>query len=321
MSDSGEIRTWSTAPVGKTAEGDGHVTRVHLGGGPTTALTLALLLLGCGQESPKNRPLSYWADPKNVEGDKCVAVTAQAILKSGLPHPNRTIEVVTDSVGQSHERVKTVDVWVGPHRYVLPANLVRDNGAYEVNHPRRFWKLGGSLPNFWPSGEPGPVVDGMGSMVDVTIRCSVDPAYMASYGKGYRSNAEGIEKVRQKYEEHRRSGSYPGTVTVSVREDLQMTEVLYDRDQEANGRRLWEASYWPLDRELKGADGSVSSIGCAYVRHDTQKRYGGVGWRCSAGLRLSPEAMVTIEIYVSQLQHMPTVFDQVRHVLETSRKD
>lgn len=304
-----------------TAKGDGQVTRMYRGVGRTAALTLALLLLGCGQEPPKDRPLSYWADPKNVEGDECVAVTAQAIMKSGLPYPNRTIEVVTDSAGQTQERVKTVDVWVGPHRYLLPAKLVSDNGAYEKNHPRRFWNLGGSLPHFWPAGEPGPVVDGMGSMVDVSIKCSVDPAYVASYGKGYRSNAEGIEKVRQKYEEQLRvSTQYPGTVTVSVREDLQMTEVLLDRKEEANGRRFWEASYWPLDRELKGPSEGVSGIGCT-IRHDVQKRYGGRGWRCTSAFRLSPQASVSIDIYVSQLPHMPSIFDQVRQVFESSKQN
>jgi hypothetical protein len=288
---------------------------------------LLAALCACGKEPPREpRPLSHWADPKNVEGDECVAVTAQAILKSGLPYPSRTTEVITDNAGQTQERIKAVDVWVGPHRYVLPAKLVRDDGAYEKNHPRRFWKLGGSLPRFWPAGEPGPVVDGMGSMVDVTIKCSVDPSYMASHGKGYRSNAEGIEKVRLKYEDNIRilapERRAKASVTVSVREDLRMTEVLFDRaGTYTTGQPMWEASYWPIDRELKGPDGGVSGIGCVNVRHDIEKRYGGVGWRCSAGFSLSPEASVSIEVYVSQLHHMPAIFDQVRQVFESSKQD
>lgn len=283
-------------------------------------------LLGCEKPAhPNDQSLSYWADPKNEPGDPCVAATAQAILKSGLPYPHFQGEEITKPDGTKEMRAKTVDVWVGPTRFVLPAKLVRDNGAYARNHPRRFWQLGGSLPHFYPVGEPGPVVDGMGSMVDISIVCSVEPDYVASWRQeGYLSNADGIEKAKTRYETELHRG-YKGKpqakVTVNRRDDLGMMEILFERGGVYNdGQPMWEASYWPLNAELKGPTGSVSGIGCK-TRHDPEKRYGKVGWRCGAGMRLTPEAGVSIEIYVSQIQHMPVVYEQVKQLFINAQQN
>lgn len=289
-----------------------------------TGMFVIAALVGCKKaEDEYQRPVTYWADPKQAKGeDACVYATAQAILKSGLPYPHFGTETVQLDDGKAVQRNTTVDVWVGSTRFALPAKLVQSNVAYPTNRPERYWKLGGSLPHFWPAGEPGPEVDGMGSTVDITIRCSVEPAYVASWGKGYQSNAEGIEKAKQNYEKQLKDEPrYPGTVTVSVREDLGMTEVLLDRDQEANGRRYWEASYWPLTKELKGPSGNVSGIGCDNVRHDVQKRYGNRGWRCGVAMRITPEAVVSIDIYVSQLRHLPAIFEQVRQLFESAKRN
>lgn len=287
-------------------------------------LSLSVFLLSVLPKGPVdeyNQPLRYWADPQQAKDqDPCVYATAQAIIKSGLPYPNFGIETIQRPDGTQATRNSTVDVWVGNTRFVLPAQLVSSNGAYPLNRPERFWTLHGSLPHLWPVGEPGLMVDGMDSMVDVTIKCSVRPDYVASWGKGYRSNAEGIEKVKQQYEQQLKNNpKYPGTVTVSVRKDLGMIEVLLDRAQEAKGRRFWEASYWPLDKELKGLDGSVSSIGCN-TRHDVKKRYANISWRCQFGLSLAPHATAHVDIYVSQIQFAPTIFEQVRQLFEAAQQ-
>jgi hypothetical protein len=277
-------------------------------------------LVGCKKvQDPSDKPVSFWADPKNgADSDPCTHATAQAIVKSGLPYPRVTIDETKGADGRAQRHVKTVDVWVGSTRFVLPGELVQDNGMYAKNHPMRFWKLSGTLPNFYPRGQPGPVVDGMGAMVDVTIRCSVEPTYVASWGKGYRSNNEGMEKVKAQYEKALTADPrYPGTVTVSVRNDIGMTEVLLDRQQEANNRRFWEASYWPLVGELVDRSGSVSGIRCT-IRNDPSKRYGSVGWRCTSSLGLTPEATASIDIYVSQIQHMPAVYEQVKELFINS---
>jgi hypothetical protein len=144
----------------------------------------------------------------------------------------------------------------------------------------------------------------------------MDAKYVDSWGQGYRSNAEGMEKVKAKYErELSEQPQFPGRVTVNRRDDIGMIEVLLDRDREANGRRFWQATYWPIDRELKGPDGTVSSIGCA-TRHDPEeKRYGNQGWRCAASIRLAPHSWAHIDVYVSQLKHMPAIYDQVKQLL------
>lgn len=285
-------------------------------------IVLLLVLTACGKPThPDERPVSFWADPNNgLDTDPCTHATAQAIVKSGLPYPNFTTYEAIGPSGQPEQRIKTVDVWVGSTRFVLPGSVVRDNGMYAKNHPMRFWGMSGALPHFYPAGDPGPVVDGMGPMVDVTIRCSVDPAYVAAWGKGYRSNEEGIARVKEQYEKQLKDDPrFPGTVSVSIRDDLGMTEVLMDRYQEANGRRFWEASYWPLKGELKSLSGGVSSIGCA-IRHDPEKRYGKVGWRCQSSMSLTPQASASIDIYVSQIQHMPAIYEQVKQVFINAKQ-
>jgi hypothetical protein len=295
------------------------------------ALSSVMVLAGlAGCQKPVeeyNQPLTYWADPKQAKGqDGCVYATAQAILKSGLPYPRIGTETIQLADGRQETRNTTVDVWVGNTRFVLPAKLVKSDGGYPTNRPERYWKLGGSLPHFWPAGEPGPNVDGMGSMVDITIRCSVEPAYVASWGKGYLSNAEGIEKVHQKYLDNikilapeRRDKA---SVTTNVRQDLGMTEVLFDRaGVYTDGQPQWEASYWPLSKELKGPSGNISGVGCDNVRHDILKRYGNRGWRCGVAIRITPEAVVSIDIYVSQLQHLPAIFEQVRQLFESAKQN
>lgn len=269
-----------------------------------------------------SQPLSYWADPQQAKDqDPCVYATAQAIIKSGLPYPNFGIETIQRPDGTQATRNSTVDVWVGNTRFVLPAQLVSSNGAYPLNRPERFWTLHGSLPHLWPAGEPGPVVDGMGSMVDITIRCSVRPEHVASWGKGYRSNAEGIEKVKRQYEQRLKNNQHtPGRVTISVRQDLGMTEVLLDRMQEkAKGRHAGEVGYWPINKELKGPSGDVVGIGCD-TQHDVQKRYENMKWRCRTTLPITPEATALIDIYITQLQHAPTIFEQVRQLFEAAQQ-
>lgn len=254
---------------------------------PVTKLATAIcisalgLLAACEKTiNPNDLPVSYFADPKNIGdrngNDPCSVASAQAILKSGLPYPHFTTYETTGRGGKPELRNKTVDVWVGSTRLVLPAELVRDNGMYAKNHPRRFWGLSGALPHFYPAGDPGPVVDGMGPMVDITIVCTIDPDKVASWGKGNRSNEEGIDSVKKRYEEdlkQRGQDKWPlAKVSVSRRADLEMTEVLYERGGIYNDNQpMWEANYWPLKIELKGPSGEVSSIGCT-TRHDPQKR-------------------------------------------------
>lgn len=285
-------------------------------------LASLLLLTSCSRPvNPNDRPVSYWADTTQTEDtDPCIKATARAIMKSGLPYPNLPTYDAISTAGQPEKRIKTVDVWVGSTRFVLPGEVVSDNGMYPANHPARFWYLRGSLPNFYPAGEPGPAVNGMGAMVDVRIRCSVAPAYVATWGKGPKSNEDGIALARRHYEKQLRDDPrFPGTVTVSIREDLTMTEVLLDRYEEANGRRFWEATYWPLRSDLRSSDATVGGIGCT-TRHDVEKRYGRIGWRCSSAIRLSPEAIAVIEIYVSQIQHMPEIFEQLNLLFTKTKK-
>ena len=88
-----------------------------------------------------------------------------------------------------------------------------------------------------------------------------------------------------------------------------------DRGSKVPGRRSWEASYWPINGELKGPDGAASGIRCQ-TRHDpVEHRYGKVGWLCRAGMRVTPHASASIQIYVSQIQQMPAIFEQVKQLL------
>lgn len=276
------------------------------------------------QVNPNDLPVSYWADPKSLKEDgfgyanACSLASAQAILKAGLPFPNYGTEDELAADGKTvQQRIKTVDVWLGGTRFVFPAALVSSSG-YPAHNPNRFDGLQGTLPHFYPKGPPAPVKDGMGAMVDVKFVCSMDPNYVN--GKPYQSNEEAIERVVSRYQESARSPVAPGVVTVSVREDLGMTEVLLDRGSEAHNQRYWEATYFPIDRELRSSIGGISAIVCR-IRHDpTHKRYGGVGHTCSSSIRMVPHARASITIYVSHLEHMPSIFDQVQQVILNAKK-
>lgn len=272
-------------------------------------------------------PVSYWADPKSIKedsfghADACSLASAQAIVKAGLPFPNYGTQDELAADGKTiNQRIKTVDVWLGGVRFVFPAELV-SSGGYPAHNPNRFNGLHGTLPHFYPKGPHAPVKDGMGAMVDVKFVCSMEPSYV-NY-KGYQSNEEGIQKVIAMYDTHhlKMNPTMPGTITVIRRDDLGMTEVLLDRGNEANNQRQWQASYWPLNRELKDAAGAVSSINCR-TRNDPnpQRRYGGVGHTCSAGITMTPNAHAGISIYVSHLDQMPGIFDQVQQVIINAKK-
>lgn len=277
---------------------------------------VAAALLGCGKpENPDDYPVSHWLK----DGEDCTRAAAAAIMKSGLPFPNFGTEELPGSasgVQPPKRRITTVDMWLGPTRLVIPAKVAYSNGAYPQHHPRRYEGLRGSLPSFYPPGPPGAEIDGMGSMVDVNFKCWMDEKYAALWGKGYQSNAEGIEKVKAQYEKQLQElPQYPGDVTVNRREDIGMIEVLMDRRIEANGQRSWEASYWPISGELKGLAGSVSGIKCQ-TRHDAaEHRYGKVGWRCTSSMEVTANATAEIQIYVSQIQQMPAIFEQVKQLL------
>lgn len=294
----------------------------------TTKSTFGLILLaclcastlqGCKAENPNDLPVSHYLK----DDEDCTRASAAAILKAGLPYPNYgTVDEPRAASGVlPKRRIKTVDLWLGDVRFVIPAEVATTNPGYAEHHPRRFQRLGGALPNFYPPGPAAQVVDGMGPMVDVQFKCSMDPKYAATWGKGYRSNEEGIAAVKARYEEElRKDPRFPGTVTVNRREDIGMIEVLLDRYREANGQHWWEASYWPIDRELKGPSGAVSGIKCQ-IRHDPeQRRYGRRGWPCTASMSLTPNATAQIDIYVSHIQHMPAIYEQVKQLLLNAKQ-
>ena len=291
------------------------------------AMLLLAGLVGCEKPvNPNDLPVSHWADPKTIDtayGDACSVASAQAIVKSGLPFPNYGTKDELAADGKTiTKRITTVDYWLGGTRFVFPAELTYDSGSYPERNPNRYRALRGSLPNFYPKGEPAPVKDGMSAVVDVRFVCSMEPSFAASWGKGYQSTEDGIQKRKAEYEQQLKTDpTYPGTVTVSLREDIGMTEVLLDRLKEANGQRFWEASYWPLKTELKGIAGNVSSIRCE-TRNDPlpEKRYGKRGWTCSSGMRMTPNVSASIEIYVAHIEQMPRIYEQVKQVIANAKK-
>ncbi len=290
------------------------------------SLTACLVLSGCDEPINRNDLLvSHWADPKTIGADgfgyadSCSVASAQAIVKSGLPFPNYGTKEEVSADGKTiNKRITTVDFWLGGVRFVFPAEIA-SSGSYPAHNPNRYNGLQGTLPHFYPKGNPAPVKDGMGAMVDVKFVCSMDPKFAAS--RGYQSNADGMQKVKAAYEVRARNKDYPGSVTVSARQDLGMTEMLLDFAAEAHGQRGWEATYWPLKRELKDMQGDVSSIACQ-IRNDPeqQKRYGNRGWRCTSSMRITPYVYATIAIYVSHLEQMPSIYDQVQQVIINARK-
>lgn len=285
-------------------------------------LLLLLLMAGCEKSINSNDlPVSYWADPKSIEedgfgyADACSVASAQAIVKAGLPFPNYgTKDELTADGKTIKKRITTVDFWLGGERFVFPAEIA-SSGSYPAHNPNRYNGLQGTLPYFYPKGEPAKVKDGMGAMVEVKFICSMKPRFTAR--KGYKSNEEGIQKAKAAYEKKLiDSPDYPGTVTVNTREDLGMTEVLLERQ-----KLQWEATYFPLNRELRYSDDGVVGIGCQ-IRNDPEsnKRYGGRGYTCSSGIWITSYVSAIISIYVSHLDQMPSIHDQVQKVIIDAKK-
>jgi hypothetical protein len=273
--------------------------------------------------NPNDLPVSYWAtaEPHKVSGSTdCSVASAKAILKSGLPYPNYgTVDEISKGDVTIRKRIKTMDVWLGGTRFVFPVEIVR-TGGYPERNPNNVRGLGGTLPHFYPKGEKAVDKDGMGAMVDVSFSCSMQPERTESWGKRYRSNAEAIDAAKKEYERSlARNPSMPGTVTVRVRDDLDMTEILMEVGSRPHG--FWEATYVPLHTELRGLDGGVSRIVCR-TRHQPSPNltYGAGGKRCGSGIRITPQTTAVIEIYVSHLEEMPNVFEQVKQVIINAKK-
>jgi len=278
-------------------------------------LIIITTLSGCERENLNDKPLSYWIDYH----DSCVSGMAKAISESGLPYPYKT--VVNEKTGKEEQRAYAKDLWLGAERYVIPIEYASTRDAYSKSHPYRHMALsGGSLPNYYPAGPRAGVKDGMASRVDVRFQCSMDESYEKSVG--YRSNEEGIRDYTKRMQE-RADGmnkvrkSTAAHVSVSVRDDLAMTEVLYEKGITDSS---WMAGYLPLDNKMISFDGSVSSIDCD-KRHDpVERRYGNRGWRCASALRVNKNVSAIIEIYVSHLPAMPAIHQQVKQLLMDSKQ-
>lgn len=295
-------------------------------------VSVCLMLIACKpRPSPNDLPVSYWADPKSIGADglgyadECSVISAQAILKSGLMFPNFGVRNEIDKDGVTvRKRIKTVDYWIGGQRFVFPAELAV-SGNYPLHNPHRYKALAGTLPNFYPKGPSAPLRDGMAPMVDVQFICSTEKNFTDKWGEGFQSNESGISAAVARYEASSKSAAPTNRtrqeITVASRDDLQMTEVLYDRGGiYSDGQPMWEASYWPMRRELRDGSGGVNGISCQ-SRNDPEKtkRYGGRAWRCTSVMSITPYVAATIGIYVSHLEHMPTVYDQVQNVINNAK--
>jgi hypothetical protein len=286
------------------------------------AAILALGLLGACEKpiNPNDLPVSYFADPKNI-GDSngnepCSVASAQAILKSGLPYPNYGTKDELASDGTTiNKRITTVDHWLCGTRFVFPSELGLING-YPEHHPSRHQGLEGRLPNFFPYGLPAENIDGVNNRVIVRFNTSMESEFSANWGHPPRSINEGIEAAKAKYEEMlKTSPDYPGTVTISFREDLGMTEILLERRNLTS-----EASYFPKI-ELKGFSERLSPIACG-IRHEQKpaKRDEGNRGICSAFMQINPNVTGVIRIYVSHLAQMPSIYNQVKKVIIEAKK-
>jgi hypothetical protein len=165
----------------------------------------------------------------------------------------------------------------------------------------------------------------MSAMVDVQISCSMEPSFVDLWGKGPRTNEAGVQAAKSAYDENAaKFGSTrqrPPRTSIGRRDDIGMVEVLYERGGTyTDGQPMWEATYFPLTGELKRPDGTVAGIACS-TRHDgTLARYGSRGWRCSSAMHVTPNIFANVEIYVAHVQHMPTVFEQVKQLLMTAKQ-
>ncbi|MDF2445813.1 MAG: hypothetical protein K0S46_1049 [Moraxellaceae bacterium] len=247
----------------------------------------------------------YWLD----DPDPCVRASADAIMKSGLPYPR--YEKAADG------KILFKDMWIGGTRFVVPSAIGNTMG-YEAHHPSRHHGLMGSLPNFYPPGPSAEMAGRVSPSVFVRFSCSMDERYVASWGSGYRSNAEGIAAVTARFKsENVPPGTLRPTVEVILRQDIGMIEVLKDSGPREDGSRMQQAAYWPIGKEQKAPDGSVSEIACD-GRNIPGYMNGRIFVTCRSTMKVTPNVTARISVYSPYIEHMPAVYGQVKSVLLTA---
>jgi len=171
------------------------------------------------------------------------------------------------------------------------------------------------------------VKDGMAAMVDVKFRCSMDKRYTENWHRQVKNRLEMLSTARQRLQKeadrqnNHESSTTTATVSVSIRDDLNMTEVLLDRGYpDDQNPKAWKAYYLPLEGEMHSFNGRRSGISCK-ARHDPiERRYGKSGWRCSSGILINQHASASIDIYVPHIEAMPDLYRQVKQLIIDSKK-
>ena len=254
-------------------------------------------------------------------------------MGDGLDRAKHGFELPVSSSRSTREAVIAGRSLIGlPHSFSTNSLFARRNGGRSSTTPTY---LGGQHPpvinnTYYLSSATWQAYFALvGGVAPENLIEVIDAGAADDLMQGLGSNdaLEGIEGEDEIYggdgdgDDLKTDPTYPGTVTVSLREDIGMTEVLLDRLKEANGQRFWEASYWPLKTELKGIAGNVSSIRCE-TRNDPlpEKRYGKRGWTCSSGMRMTPNVSASIEIYVAHIEQMPRIYEQVKQVIANAKK-
>lgn len=270
---------------------------------------LALGLLGCKSENPNDYTVSHWLkDP-----DPCVRKTAAAIVASGRPWPNETLD--------DKHRLVRFDFWVGDQLYDLPASVpIRYNNFSPRAHPLKYSVVTGNGEEFL--GVPREhqktgAAGGVGATLSGNVYCRIDLPPSERIENAPYSSATRTEALRQYQRSlERLTDRIAGTV-ISDRQDIRMTE--FRSQAKATDRQ--SGGYFPLDRDIEQTiDGRrvVKVIRCSKA-YDPDAPLD-VAALCHSWIYLGPGLWIEFQVYPQMLPIVPDLHDKLLAIFEQSRK-
>lgn len=273
----------------------------------------AVVVLGCSKpENPNDWPVSHWLN----DTDPCVSKTAAAIVASGRPWPNETLD-------DKHQLVR-FDFWIGDQLYDMPAEVpIRYNGFSARAHPLKYSVVTGHAETFlgiprekWLKFKH----PGVGGTLYGNVKCnSNDPASQWVEARWINAPTRdeaitialnGARKAQQA-EPRRILG-----VEVKDRIDVAMTEVRSN----TNPPELAGASYFPMNRDVaQSINGRrvVKSIGCRAYDPGAPLDTAAL---CHSWIYLGPGLWVEFQVYQQMLPIVPELHDKLLATFEQSRR-
>ncbi|MEO5671715.1 MAG: hypothetical protein ABIR26_13560 [Ramlibacter sp.] len=268
---------------------------------------------GCSRhEDPNDYPVSYWLN----DPDPCVRKTAAAIVASGRPWPNETLN-------DKHQLMR-FDFWIGDQLYDLPAEVpIRYNNFSPKAHPLKYSVVTGNADAFLGVSQKERHVGSRHPGVPATlfgdVRCNsgeLPSKWKENWWPMSTTRHEAIKYFAQAYESNRERVS---RTEVNERTDIRMTEIkAFDRVTQG----ATSAMYFPTDRNLvqKVGDRSVIKPIHCHNAYDPGARVH-LADLCHSWIYLGPGQWIEFQVHQQMLPIVPDIHDKLVSTFEKYRKN